>query len=413
VWVVSTEVNVFHLSRPVAVIALCAAAFTVGSIGLASPQSQAPAPQRPAQTSAQGQAQQASPPDPRLQVPMDPARARQLYVSKDPKDQSLGTDYQADMASREKTAARYPELCKGVIDFKTVKYRSNVGDLDVPAYLFQPIEKRGPKGHAALVWVHGGVHGNWGITMFPFVKEAVARGYVVITPDYRGSIGYGEAYHQAIDYGGKEVEDVISAVDYLKTLPHVDPARIGIMGWSHGGYITLLSVFREKHPFAAGAAIVPVTNLVFRLSYKGPGYQWDFSTQKEVQGLPFEKREIYIQRSPLYHVDKLRVPLLVHVATNDLDVNYVEDQQIVDALRSRKPDLAETKTYVDPPRWGGSGGHAFSRRVDPNTLQRVESPDQIDSWNRTWTFFEWVLRPYEDRSKPVSYVDQAPRRGGQ
>ena len=135
-----------------------------------------------------------------------------------------------------------------------------------------------------MVWVHGGVHGNWGITMFPFVKEAVERGYVVIAPDYRGSTGYGEAHHQAIDYGGNEVDDVLSAVDYLKTLPHVDPARIGMMGWSHGGYITLLSVFRDKHPFAAGAAIVPVTNLVFRLSYKGPGYQWDFSTQKRDPG---------------------------------------------------------------------------------------------------------------------------------
>ena len=83
--------------------------------------------------------------------------------------------------------------------------------MDIPAYLFQPINKRGPKGHAAIIWVHGGVHGNWGITMFPFVKEAVARGYVIIAPDYRGSIGYGEAHHQAIDYGGKEVDDVMSA----------------------------------------------------------------------------------------------------------------------------------------------------------------------------------------------------------
>ena len=65
-------------------------------------------------------------------------------------------------------------------------------------------------------------------------------------------------------------------------------------------------------------------------------------------GLPFEKRDEYIKRSPLYHVDKLKVPLLVHVATNDTDVDFVEDQQIVDALRSRKPDLAETKVYVDP-----------------------------------------------------------------
>jgi hypothetical protein len=73
----------------------------------------------------------------------------------------------------------------------------------------------------------------------------------------------------------------------------------------------------------------------------------------------------------------------------------------VDALRSRKPDLAETKTYVDPAPWGSSVGHSFSRRVDGQTLERVDSPAQIDSWNRTWVFFEWILRPYEDRSKPL------------
>jgi dipeptidyl aminopeptidase/acylaminoacyl peptidase len=349
------------------------------------------------------QAPQAAPPaqprataaprqSPRAQVPMDPERARRLYVPADPQFQSVGTDFQRDIDARVAAEARYPELCKGIIDFQKVTYRSRVGDLDVPAYLFQPLDKGAAKSRAAMVWVHGGVHGNWGLTMFPFVKEAVERGYVIIAPDYRGSIGYGEAYHKEIDYGGYEVDDVISAAGYLATLPHVDPARVGIMGWSHGGYITLLSIFREQHPFAAGAAIVPVTNLIFRLSLKGPSYQWDFATQKRIQGLPFEKPEIYIERSPLYHVDRLRVPVLVHVATNDTDVNYVEDQMIVDALRSRKPDLAETKTYVDPAPWGASVGHAFSRRVDPKTLQRVDSPEQIDSWDRTWTFFEWNLR---------------------
>jgi len=346
---------------------------------------QAPPAQQPAAAAAPRQ-------NPRLQVPMDPDRARQLYVSKDPAHQSPGTNFQRDVDNRVAAEARYPELCKGIIDYQKVSYRSSVGDLDIPAYLFQPIAKKGPKAHAAMVWVHGGVHGNWGITMFPFVKEAVERGYVVIAPDYRGSTGYGEAYHKEIDYGGYEVDDVVTAAGYLAALPHVDPARIGIMGWSHGGYITLLSIFRDTHPFAAGAAIVPVTNLLFRLSLKGPSYQWDFATQKRIQGLPFEKPDIYIARSPLYHVDKLQVPVLVHVATNDLDVNYVEDQQIVDALRSRKADLAETKTYVDPAPWGQSVGHAFSRRVDPKTLQRVDSPEQIDSWDRTWTFFEWNLR---------------------
>ena len=367
------------LPTPFVIAGLLAAAITVPAARV----------QAPAQTPPQPRVQVLSP---REQVPMDPDRARELYVPTDPQWQSVGRNFERDVEGRIATEKRYEEVTKGVVDYSKVTYRSPIGDLDIPAYLFKPLGKGAPKSRAAMVWVHGGVHGNWGITMWPFVREAVERGYVIIAPEYRGSIGYGEAFHKEIDYGGYEVDDVKGAADFLKTLPHVDPDRIGIMGWSHGGYITLLNVFRDEHPFRAAAAIVPVTNLIFRLSFSGPGYQWDFATQKRIQGLPFEKRDIYIERSPLYHVDKLQVPLLVHVATNDRDVYYVEDQQIVDALRSRKPDLAETKTYVDPEPWGRSVGHAFSRRVNPDTLERVDSPDQIDSWDRTWTFFEWNMR---------------------
>jgi dipeptidyl aminopeptidase/acylaminoacyl peptidase len=358
------------------------------------------APPQPGQQPPAPPAQRPATPQPA----MEPERARRLYVSKDPSDHGLGVNFERQVQAKAEADRRYAEVTKGVVDFSKVKYRSSVGDMDIPAYLFQPLQKRGAKGHAALVWVHGGVHGDWAITMWPFVKEAVDRGYVVICPDYRGSTGYGREHYMKIDYGGYEVDDAMSAVEFLKTLPHVDQDRLGVMGWSHGGYITLFSVFRDVTPFKAAAAIVPVTNLVFRLSYKGPSYQDDFATQERIQGLPFEKREEYIKRSPLYHVDKLRTPLLVHVATNDEDVNFVEDQQMVDALRSRKADIAETKIYVDPAPWGASVGHAFSRRVDPETLQRVDSPAQIDSWNRTWVFFEWHLRPYEDRSKPAPPV---------
>jgi dienelactone hydrolase len=366
------------------------AAAIIASPGLPSAQQGAPPPAN--NGSAPGR--------PRAEAPVDPERARALHVSTNPADHAPGYNFKDDIDDKAAVDARYEKASAGVMDFRKITYRSSIGDMDIPAYLFQPLKTRGPRGHAAMVWVHGGVHGNWGINMFPFVKEAVDRGYVIICPEYRGSTGYGEAHHVAIDYGGYEIDDTLSAVDYLKTLPHVDPDRVGIMGWSHGGYITLLSVFREKHPFKAAAAMVPVTNLVFRLSYKGPGYQRQFSTQSRIQGLPFEKRDLYIDRSPLYQVDKLRVPLLVHVATNDTDVNFVEDQQIVDALRSRKPDLAETKIYVDPVPGPASGGHTFNRRVNIKTLEREDSPDQRDSWNRTWTFFEWHLRPYEDRSQP-------------
>jgi dipeptidyl aminopeptidase/acylaminoacyl peptidase len=346
-----------------------------------------------AQSAAQPQTQPARQRPP---IQMDEERARRLYVSDDPKDHSPGYDFQRDIEQKAEIDRRYAEASRGVMAFRKISYRSSVGDFEIPAYLFQPLTTRRARGHAAMVWVHGGVHGNWSINMFPFVKEAVERGYVIICPEYRGSTGYGEKHHNAIDYGGYEVDDVMSAVDYLKTLPHVDASRLGIMGWSHGGYITLFSVFRDTTPFKAAAAMVPVTNLVFRLSFKGPRYQHSFSTQERIQGLPFEKPDLYVERSPLYHVDKLRVPLLVHVATNDTDVNFVEDQQIVDALRSRKPDLAETKVYVDPVPGPSSGGHTFNRRVNVKTLERDDSPEQRDSWNRTWTFFEWHLRPYLD-----------------
>jgi len=344
---------------------------------------------------------------PRQQVAMDSARAAQLYVSNRPEDAPVA-DYAREIVAKRRTDSIYAARSAGVMEFRKVTYQSSADGLTIPAYLFAPLSKRGARGHAAMVWVHGGVHGDWGTTMFPFVREAVQRGYVIITPDYRGSTGYGEKHRNLIDYGGKELDDVASAVDYLKTLPYVDQDRLGIMGWSHGGFITAHLLFREQHPFKGGAAIVPVTNLVFRLSYKGPSYQRGFSTQPGLQGLPFEKRDEYIKRSPLYGVENLKVPILVHVATNDLDVNYVEDQQLVWKLRALKPELAETKIYVDPAPWGSSVGHAFSRRVDPNTLERVDSPEQIDSWNRTWVFFEWMLRPYEDRSKPVVAAPNSP-----
>ena len=344
---------------------------------------------------------------PRQVVKMDSARAAELYVSNREEDQPQA-DFTRQVVAKLRTDSILASRAAGAYDFKKITYKSNADGMEIPAYLFAPLSKRGVKGHAAMVWVHGGVHGDWNELMLPFVKEAVQRGYVIITPDYRGSTGHGGAHYNAIDYGGKELDDVLTAVDYLHTLPYVDPDRIGIMGWSHGGFITAHLAMRKETPFKAAAAIVPVTNLVFRLSYKGPGYQRSYSTQPSIGGLPFEKPEEYIKRSPLYHVEDLNIPILVHVATNDEDVNYVEDQQLVWKLRALKPELAETKIYIDPAPWGSSVGHAFSRRVDPKTLERVDSPEQIDSWNRTWVFFEWLLRPYEDRSKPPAKVATAP-----
>jgi dienelactone hydrolase len=339
----------------------------------------------------------------------DTARARQLFVSKNPADLAgCGANCETHIRQRQAIDSSYEARAKGVMEFRKVTYKSRVDGLEIPAYLFAPLTKRAT-GHAALVWVHGGVHSNWAVSMWPFVKEAVDRGYVIITPNYRGSTGFGDEFHRKIDYGGKEVDDALSAVDYLKTVNYVDMTRLGMMGWSHGGFITALNLFRDEQPFRAGAAMVPVTNLIFRLSDHAPSYARDFAAEEGIQGLPFEKIEEYIRRSPVFHVENLKVPLLVHVATNDCDVYFRENQQFVYTLRALKPDLAETKIYVNPPQGGGGCGHTFNRRVNASSTARDDTPEQIDSWNRTWTFFDWNLRPLGEIRKDNQEWKKDPR----
>ncbi len=306
---------------------------------------------------------------------------------------SMAPRYQRDIDRKKQTDERIAQLCEGKLDYTKISYPSMVDDLEIPAYLFEPLEPRGPKGHPALIFVHGGVHSNFRETSIPFVRQMVDRGYIVIAPDYRGSTGYGEAFHEAIDYGGYEVEDCLSAIDYLTAhLPHVDPDRIGMIGWSHGGFITLHSLIRDQGKILrCGFAGVPVTNLVFRLSYKGPSYEANFVKQERIGGEVHQRRDIFIERSPVYHVDKIKVPVMVHVATNDRDVNFVECAMMVHALEYHIPHLAETKVYVDPP-----GGHSFDRLVNEERTAPQNTPPQRDSWNRIWTFLEESLKPYLD-----------------
>ena len=309
--------------------------------------------------------------------------------------QSAADRYELDRDRKQDRDRTFRRLSEGVLTMKKRSYASTADGLEIPFYVFEPLRLRGPRQHAALVWIHGGVHGDLDPTYFPFIREAVARGYVILAPEYRGSTGYGREHHEALDYGGDEVEDCLTAVVYLREeMPYVDPERLGIIGWSHGGFIALHAVFRDL-TFKAAAALVPVSNLVFRLSYKGPRYARHFVAQPGIDGPVHERREIYVDRSPLYHVDKLQTPLLVHVADNDRDVNFEEAQQLIHALEYLKPDLAETRIYHDPPVDQFGGGHRFNRRVDRDRgYRRVDSPEQRDSWNRIWTFFEWHLRPY-------------------
>ncbi len=301
-----------------------------------------------------------------------------------------GPDFDRMLRQQAETDRVWRAASAGFMQIEKITYRSRTGDLDVPAFVFQPLEPRGPRAHPALVWVHEDVRGHLYEHYIPYVREAVARGYVVLAPEYRGSIGYGQALYDAIDYGGAEVDDVVTAASVLRNqYPLVDAERIGIIGWSHGGMIALLSVLRHPTTFRAAAALVPVTNLFHRLAWKGIDRQRQvIDPHNRFGGSPQERREVYRERSPLFHVDRLQIPLLVHLADNDEDVTLEEGMQLVDALRARKPQLAETKVYESPP-----GGHTFDRRVDARTWEPENTEAQKDSWTRVWKFLDWHLDP--------------------
>ncbi len=304
--------------------------------------------------------------------------------------QSLRTaDFDRLQREQAESERRWREASVGFMRMDKISYRSRAGDLDIPAFVFQPLQTGALASSAALVWVHENIRGRLYEHYIPYIREATTRGYVVIAPEYRGSIGYGRELYEAIDYGGAEIDDVVSAVDVLTAkYPQVDRRRVSVIGWSHGGMIALLAATRYPSVFNAVAALVPVTNLFHRLAWKGVERQLQLIDPKNrFGGPPAEKRDVYRDRSPLFQVDKLTIPVLVHVADNDEDVTIEEGIQLVDALRARKPGLAATKIYNAP-----AGGHTFDRRVDPKTWEPANTPEQRDSWNRVWTFLEQGLR---------------------
>jgi dipeptidyl aminopeptidase/acylaminoacyl peptidase len=288
------------------------------------------------------------------------------------------------------TDRAWRDASAGFMQMEKITYRSRVGDLLIPAFVFQPLQPAPPRSLPALVWVHENIRGHLYEHYVPYIRQATAKGYVVIAPEYRGSIGYGPELYDAIDYGGAEVDDVVTAAGVLALrFPAVDARRIGIIGWSHGGMITLLSIFRNPATFAAAVAIVPVVNLFQRLAYKGvEQHRALIDPHNRLGGTPAQQPAVYRDRSPLFQVDRLRVPLRVHMADNDQDVNIEEGMQLIDALRARQPGLAETELFQNPP-----GGHLFDRRVNLKTLQPDNTRAQEESWAHVWTFLDRHLAP--------------------
>jgi acetyl esterase/lipase len=226
----------------------------------------------------------------------------------------------------------------------------------IPAYTFLPRKHLARPKLPLLVYVHGGVHGHLSADAVNVLHELLQQGYAVIAPDYRGSSGYGREYWELIDYGGLEVEDVFAGRQWmLDNHDNLDPERVGILGWSHGGLITLMNLFTHPKHYQAAYAAVPVCDLVARMGYMDQAYRNQFSAPYHIGKTVREDIDEYRRRSPAWQAHKLQSPLLVHTTTNDEDVHVLEVENLIKALKAAGKPF-EHKVYQDAP-----GGHQFNR----------------------------------------------------
>ena len=237
------------------------------------------------------------------------------------------------------------------VEPEAIRYPGPDGQ-SVPAWLFVPKNLDRSKKHPAIVWIHGdGVNQNydgWHVqrnyaVYYSFHQYLLQKGYVVIAPDYRGSIGYGRSWREGVymDVGGKDAKDAWLAANYLKTLPYVDMNRVGVWGLSYGGFFTLIAITDQPKLFRAAVDVAGVVD--YEMYYEDPYHGgW---TQSRI-GTPEQHPEVYANASPISHVDRLETPLLVLHGTSDVNVPYLHSVRLIDELMKKgKGRLVSFMTY--------------------------------------------------------------------
>ena len=252
----------------------------------------------------------------------------------------------------------------------------------VPAWLFVPRNLDRAKKHAAVVWIHpDGVNQNYDgwhtdrneAVYYEFHQYLLQQGYVVIAPDYRGSIGYGRDWRNDVymDVGGNDAKDARMAATYLKSLGYVDSDRVGVWGLSYGGFFTLLAITQEPTWFRAAVDVAGVAD--YALYYDDP-YHGGWTTSRI--GTPQEHPDVYAKAAPMSHVDQIQHPLLILHGTADVNVPFIHSVLLVDhLLKAGKGDLTSFMVY--PGEY-----HYFDRSFVVR-----------DAWQRVDAFFKQNLRP--------------------
>ncbi|HEX5520082.1 MAG TPA: S9 family peptidase, partial [Longimicrobiaceae bacterium] len=218
------------------------------------------------------------------------------------------------------TGAQAPEFFR----FKTPD------SVELNGWMLKPADFDPAKKYPVLMYVYGGpgsqtVTDSWGGTRYLWHALLAQKGYIVASIDNRGTGGRGRDFKKVtyLKLGDYETRDQISGARYLASLPYVDAGRVGIWGWSYGGYMTALALTQGPDVFKAGISVAPVTD--WRL--------YDNIYTERFMRTPAENEAGYRDGSPLTHAAKLEGNLLLIHGTADDNVHFQNAVQLVDALQ--------------------------------------------------------------------------------
>jgi len=226
----------------------------------------------------------------------------------------------------ENKVAELEEYHLSPVEFRNLKADDGT---KLYAMMIKPPDFTPSKKYPVLIAVYGGpeaqqVRNAWGGVTFLWHEMLAEKGYIIFTVDNRGSYNRGHAFETPIyhHFGRIELEDQLVGVNYLKSLPYVDGSRIGIWGWSYGGYMTLYSMTHAEGVFKAGVSVAPVSDW----------HLYDTIYTERYMGTPQDNPEGYRDSSPVNAASSLSGKLMMVHGTGDDNVHFANTSEMINEL---------------------------------------------------------------------------------
>ena len=222
-----------------------------------------------------------------------------------------------------------------LVSAEVVRYKSFDG-LEIPAIYYKPQQASSTNKVPALVWVHGGPGGQSRTGYFSLIQYLVNHGYAILAVNNRGSSGYGKTFFKMDNrnHGEKDLQDCVWGKKYLASQPYIDSSKIGIIGGSYGGYMTLAALCFQPDEFKVGVDLFGVANWLRTLKEVPPYWESFKKALYEEIGDPNTADTVRLKQfSPLLHAGNIKKPLMVLQGANDPRVLKIESDEVVEAVK--------------------------------------------------------------------------------